>query len=161
MCVGHVLPLPTSPSPLSAYLAEGFLHLQNRVAQALVDWKAQQENITVQRVHVSVKQIPHPPYRIDEFLDWNAAILPLLLVMTFIYSAGMFTKVQGHSLLIYRSFITFYDMKPFMTGPDQPVVPGQHYFELSSVGNTQNVFGTHQVYNTKLSQILEELYRML
>ena len=86
---------PSLPSSLSAYLAEGFLHLQNRVAQAIVDWKTQRANISTPRVHVSVKQIPYPSYRIDAFLNWNSAILPLLLVMAFIYSAGMFTKVQG------------------------------------------------------------------
>ena len=86
---------PSLPPSLSAYLAEGFLHLQNRVAQAIVDWKTQQANISTSQVHVSVKQIPYPSYRIDAFLNWNSAILPLLLVMAFIYSAGMFTKVQG------------------------------------------------------------------
>lgn len=93
-------PLPnltSSPSlslSPSSYLAEGFLHLQNRVARALVDWKTTQANLTRPTVQVSVKQIPHPSYRIDAFLTWNSAILPLLLIMAFIYSAGMFTKVH-------------------------------------------------------------------
>ena len=59
-----------------------------------MNWKAQQANLTVPHVQVSVKQIPYPSYRIDRFLNWNAAILPLLLIMAFIYSAGMFTKVN-------------------------------------------------------------------
>ncbi|CAI8057993.1 ATP-binding cassette sub-family A member 3 [Geodia barretti] len=76
----------------NAYLAEGFLHLQNRVARALVDWSTEKANISSPPVQVSVKQIPYPSYHIDTFLNWNAAILPLLLIMAFIYTAGMFTK---------------------------------------------------------------------
>ena len=90
------LPLSLSPSLSflpSAYLAEGFLHLQNRVARALVDWSTEKANISSPPVQVSVKQIPYPSYHIDTFLNWNAAILPLLLIMAFIYTAGMFTKV--------------------------------------------------------------------
>ena len=59
-------------------------------------WKTNQANISTPHVHVSVKQIPYPSYRIDAFLNWNSAILPLLLTMAFIYSAGMFTKVHVH-----------------------------------------------------------------
>ena len=59
-----------------------------------MDWKTQQANISTPRVHVSVKQIPYPSYRIDDFLNWNSVILPLLLTMAFIYSAGMFIKVH-------------------------------------------------------------------
>ena len=86
-------PLPPSHLLSSVYVTEGFLHIQNRVAQAIIDWKT--ANITTTpHVHVAMKQIPYPSYRIDAFLNWNAAILPLLLIMAFIYSAGMFTKVR-------------------------------------------------------------------
>ena len=96
----HPISAPPLPSP-SAYLAEGFLHLQNRVAQAVVDWRTQKANLSSPPVHVSVKQIPYPSYRIDSFLNWNAAILPLLLIMAFIYSAGMFTKVHMYFIYTY------------------------------------------------------------
>lgn len=100
LCILFLRPLYLPP-PLSAYLAEGFLHLQNRVAQAVVDWRTQKANLSSPPVHVSVKQIPYPSYRIDSFLNWNAAILPLLLIMAFIYSAGMFTKVHMYFICTY------------------------------------------------------------
>ena len=51
-----------------------------------------------------MKQIPYPSYRIDAFLNWNAAILPLLLIMAFIYSAGMFTKVRTYIHMFLQQY---------------------------------------------------------
>lgn len=100
MYMASLLHPPSLLCTSSSYLTEGFLHLQNRVAQALVEWKTQPANLTVPQVQISVKPIPYPSYRIDRFLNWNAAILPLLLIMAFIYSAGMFTKVCSVYLYI-------------------------------------------------------------
>ena len=93
------LPLPSqlshsSPLLLSFYLEEGFLHLQNMVSSAIVKWKANQTGGCSEDLEIAVKEMPYPSYRIDNFLEWNSAILPLLLIMAFIYSAGMFTKVR-------------------------------------------------------------------
>ena len=40
-----------------------------------------------------LQQFPYSPYRVDLFLDNVSGFLPILLVMAFIYSAGIIVKV--------------------------------------------------------------------
>ena len=42
----------------------------------------------------SLQQFPYPPYTRDTFLQSMGSFLPLLLVMAFLYSAGIFVKVR-------------------------------------------------------------------
>lgn len=93
----------------SFYLEEGFLHLQDAVGQSIIEFLA---NKTI-RIQVSVEvssviqlsikfhhcslvhqQFPYPPYRVDYFLQAVGAFLPLLLVIAFLFSAGIFVKVK-------------------------------------------------------------------
>ena len=43
---------------------------------------------------VFLQQFPYPPYRRDLFLLIVDFILPLFVILSFIYSAGVFVKVQ-------------------------------------------------------------------
>ena len=47
-------------------------------------------------ISVSMRQMPYPPYTVDLFLITAVSILPFLIVLAFIYSAGTFTKVCTH-----------------------------------------------------------------
>ena len=42
---------------------------------------------------VYIQQLPQPPYSQDLFLNTISFILPFLLVLAFLYSAGVFVKV--------------------------------------------------------------------
>ena len=42
---------------------------------------------------VHAQQFPQPPYREDLFLSFMSFFLPFLLVLSFLYSAGVFVKV--------------------------------------------------------------------
>ena len=83
--------LSTFNSLSSFYLQEGFLHLENIVGKSIIEWKSGQELIDLQ---VSVRQLPYPEFRSNEFLVAAAGLLPFVLVLSLIYSAGIFTKVQ-------------------------------------------------------------------
>jgi ATP-binding cassette subfamily A (ABC1) protein 3 len=72
----------------SSYANEGFLHLEKIVNEAIIEWKTQQ---TVD-VDVNVQQFPYPEYREDTFLQIIEFILPLFVILSFIYSAGVFVK---------------------------------------------------------------------
>ena len=82
----------------SFYLQEGFVHIQNIVGEAIIRLIANpymtdcngtlKENITV-----SMKQLPYPDYNLDFFLITASSVLPFLIIVAFIYSAGIFTKV--------------------------------------------------------------------
>lgn len=81
----------TFPGPRIAndYLSEGFLHLQQLVGESIIQWKAPD---LVEPIAVSVRQFPYPSYRVDLFLDNVSGFLPILLVMAFLYSAGIIVK---------------------------------------------------------------------
>ncbi|XP_019855200.1 PREDICTED: ATP-binding cassette sub-family A member 3-like [Amphimedon queenslandica] len=70
------------------YLNEGFLHLQKIVDEAIVEHTT---GLPVD-VNVQVRQFPYPPYRRDIFLTIVDFILPLFVILSFIYSAGVFVK---------------------------------------------------------------------
>ena len=82
----------------SFYLQEGFVHIQNIVGEAIIRLMAN-PNMTncsgtlEEDITVSMRQLPYPEYRVDFFLITTAAILPFLLILAYIYSAGVFTKV--------------------------------------------------------------------
>ncbi len=42
---------------------------------------------------INSQQLPYPPYTVDIFLSTIGSILPLLLIMAFLYSAGTTVKV--------------------------------------------------------------------
>ena len=42
-----------------------------------------------------LQQLPYPKYVRDVFLTFAISLLPLLLVMSYLYSAGSFIKVTG------------------------------------------------------------------
>ena len=45
-------------------------------------------------ISVSMRQMPYPKYTWDTFLIVVVAILPFFVVLAYIYSAGIFTKVE-------------------------------------------------------------------
>ena len=50
-------------------------------------------------ITVSMRQLPYPQYTVDFFLITAVSILPFLIVLAFIYSAGTFTKVNSDLLV--------------------------------------------------------------
>lgn len=104
----------------SAYLNEGFLHLENIVGQALIEWKTGvKPNLPPVNVRVSIvslllvyilfvaliisfeQQLPYPTYNKDEFLVNVDFILPFLMMAAFMVSAGFLTKVKPHPLSLF------------------------------------------------------------
>ena len=75
----------------SLYLEEGFLHLQNIVGTSIITFKA---NRTLEPMQVSVRQLPYPNYRSDPLLVESGTLLPIIIVVSLIFSAGIFTKVS-------------------------------------------------------------------
>ena len=91
MCI-HVILL------FSFYLSEGFIHLESIVGEAIIRLMANpgMTNCSGELQHnisVSMRQLPYPEYTVDFFLITSVSILPFLIVLAFIYSAGTFTKV--------------------------------------------------------------------
>ena len=56
-------------------------------------------------ISVSMRQLPYPQYIIDVFLTIIATILPLFVILAYIYSAGVFTKVCLSHCLLLRLFV--------------------------------------------------------
>ena len=52
---------------------------------------------------VYIQQLPQPPYSQDLFLNTISFILPFLLVLAFLYSAGVFVKVTLCGVLLWRA----------------------------------------------------------
>ncbi|CAI8053623.1 ATP-binding cassette sub-family A member 3 [Geodia barretti] len=79
------------------YLSEGFIHLENIVGEAVIRLMAN-PNMTdcdgglEHNISVAMRQLPYPQYTVDFFLITAVSILPFLIVLAFIYSAGTFTK---------------------------------------------------------------------
>ena len=80
------------PRRTNLYLSEGFLQLQRFVGNAIVEWRAKKEKLPYQPVKVYVRQLPYPEYSVDEFLSRINIILPLLFVLSFLYTAGITVK---------------------------------------------------------------------
>ena len=82
----------------SFYLQEGFVHIQNIVGEAIIRLMVN-PNMTncsgtlEEDITVSMRQLPYPEYRVDSFIIGVSFFLPLLLILAYIYSAGVFTKV--------------------------------------------------------------------
>ncbi len=74
------------------YLSQGFLHVQKYVGNAIIKWKAERENLSYFDVNASVQKLPHPQYSVDKFISKINIILPILFVLTFLYSAGIIVK---------------------------------------------------------------------
>ena len=82
----------------SFYFSEGFVHLESIVGEAIIRLMAN-PNMTdcdgyLEDITVSMRQLPYPQYTVDIFLSIIVNILPLFVVLAYIYSAGIFTKVQ-------------------------------------------------------------------
>ena len=79
-------------------MQEGFVHLENIVGEAIIRLMKNRNmtncNGTLKEdITVSMKQMPFPKYTLNTFLVVTAALLPFLLILAYIYSAGVFTKV--------------------------------------------------------------------
>ena len=82
----------------SFYLSEGFIHLQSIVGEAIIRLMANPDmnncdGALEHNISVAMRQLPYPQYTVDFFLITAVSILPFLIVLAFIYSAGTFTKV--------------------------------------------------------------------
>ena len=51
------------------------------------------EGVSQPEISVSMRQLPYPQYTIDVFLSIIVTILPFFVILAYIYSAGIFTKV--------------------------------------------------------------------
>ena len=61
------------------------------------------EGLLKDEISVSMRQLPYPQYTIDIFLTIIVTILPFFVVLAYIYSAGVFTKVWTYRIvLIFR-----------------------------------------------------------
>ena len=81
----------------SVYLSEGFVHLESIVGKAIIRLMVNPgmtdcEGMLETDISVSMRQLPYPEYRVDLFLTVAGITLPLLLILAYIYSAGVFTK---------------------------------------------------------------------
>lgn len=82
----------TIPNP---YIDEGFLTLQDALVQSVIDYKISnktQNNYNHGQLPIDIRQFPYPQYQTDFFLVALTFLLPLLLVFSFIYTAGTITK---------------------------------------------------------------------
>ena len=82
----------TSPNP---YINEGFLTLQDALVQSIINHKISNEtqNAYNQRqVPIDIRQFPYPKHHTDFFLSALTFLLPILLVFSFIYTAGTITR---------------------------------------------------------------------
>ena len=61
------------------------------MGESIIEWKAGEPLMDIQ---VSVRQLPYPEYSSNGFLIAASGLLPFVLVLSLIYSAGIFTKVH-------------------------------------------------------------------
>lgn len=52
-------------------------------------------------ISVSMRQMPNPAYTVDTFLIILINLLPVFVVLGYIYSAGVFTKVRVICIILY------------------------------------------------------------
>ena len=84
----------------SFYLSEGFIHLESIVGESIIRLMANPDMTDCDgdlqpNISVSMRQLPYPQYTVDFFLLTSVSVLPFLIVLAFIYSAGTFTKVYN------------------------------------------------------------------
>ncbi|XP_019857855.1 PREDICTED: ATP-binding cassette sub-family A member 3-like [Amphimedon queenslandica] len=73
------------------YLITGFMQVEKVMNEAIVKWKTG-EYVDDTYDTVNIRQFPYPQYRQDFFLDFVNVVLPLFMILTFLYSAGVFVK---------------------------------------------------------------------
>ena len=56
-------------------------------------------------ISVSMRQMPSPEYTVDTFLIILVNILPVCVVLGYIYSAGVFTKVHVICITLYTLLV--------------------------------------------------------
>jgi ATP-binding cassette subfamily A (ABC1) protein 3 len=79
------------------YLSEGFVHLESIVGEAIIRLIANPDMTDCDgdlqhNISVSMRQLPYPKYTENIFLSIVGTILPLFVILAYIYSAGVFTK---------------------------------------------------------------------
>ena len=57
-------------------------------------------------ISVSMRQMPNAEYTVDTFLILLVNILPIFIVLAYIYSAGVFTKVHVICITLYTILVT-------------------------------------------------------
>lgn len=75
------------------YLREGFLPVQHAIARRFLAVQAQQSNSSGLMPDVTVRRFPHPGFRLDMLINGLEDILPIILVVSFIYPCINITKV--------------------------------------------------------------------
>ena len=91
----QVDPAFSVPGPRTApniYLREGFLTLQDALVQSIIASKIPNQTNPNKVLPIDARQFPYPKYVSDFFLLGLSILLPLLLVFSFIYTAGIVTK---------------------------------------------------------------------
>ncbi|KAI6654313.1 ATP-binding cassette sub-family A member 3-like [Oopsacas minuta] len=79
----------------SPYISEGFLVIQDALSQSIIDYKItnkSQSSLNYEQVPIDIRQFPYPKYKEDFFLIALGFLLPILIVFSFIYTAGTITK---------------------------------------------------------------------
>jgi len=80
------------PRSRNIFLSRGFVQLQRMIGNAILKWEALKANVSYQNIKINVRQLPYPEYSVDKFLVYIDIVLPLLLVLTFLYTAGTFVR---------------------------------------------------------------------
>ena len=75
------------------YLREGFLPVQNALSMAWLKLAKKQANIELPEV--IMQRYPYPEYIFDPLLEGLASILPLIILLSFIYPCSFITKVSA------------------------------------------------------------------
>lgn len=72
------------------YLREGFLPVQNALSSEWLKLKSGQNELP----EVFMQRYPYPAYIYDPLLEGLASILPLIILLSFIYPCSFITKVS-------------------------------------------------------------------
>ena len=142
----------------SFYFSEGFVHLESIVGEAIIRLMANPdmtecEGVLEHNISVSMRQLPYPQYTVDFFLITAVSILPFLIVLVFMYSAGTFTKVCCLNVLctymcIHATICILYIQK-YKSPPGAGVGEGDTYQRVN-VDDGSTAVGTvdHLVHQT-------------
>jgi ATP-binding cassette subfamily A (ABC1) protein 3 len=82
----------TGPRTTNYYTSEGFVDVQNAITRAAIILRLNQSEISDSFPQVILKQLPFPKYTTDIFLSSVVSLLPTLLVLSYLYSGGVFVK---------------------------------------------------------------------
>lgn len=77
-------------SSLVGYWTEGFLYLQNALESELISFLSRNEKSTTPSIFL--RRFPYPAYLEDEFLVVLQPFLPLVLILSFIYTVTSISK---------------------------------------------------------------------